>query len=214
MRFCEVSKDGKLVVYSTFDDAIWLAALDRGFPPRRLASSDQPFSLGPSGDLFFVDKDGGSGYLYRMKQDGGERRKVLSDPLVRLVAISPDEQWAIVQQQIPGNVSLRAYPLRGGPPVPVCNRCIVKWAPDGKSIWFAVRGALMGTEGATIVVPLRGGAMLPPLPPAGIQSRADLMALPGAQLISRPTAVPGPISPAYAFSRIDAQRNLYRIPLP
>jgi hypothetical protein len=72
----------------------------------------------------------------------------------------------------------------------------------------------VGTEGATIVVPLRGGAMLPPLPPAGIQSRADLMAIPGARLIPYQTAVPGPTSSAYAFSRINAQRNLYRIPLP
>jgi serine/threonine protein kinase len=210
-----VSKDGKLVVYWTSEAGIRLAALDRGFPPRQLSSGGQRnLRLGSSGDVFFGARDGGATYLYRMSQDGSERRKVLSDPIVDLFAISPDEQWALVTHQVPGDVSLRAYPLRGGPPVPVCNRCRARWAPDGKSIWFAITEGLMGTQRATIVVPLRGGTMLPPLPPAGIQSREELLTIPGAQLILDRTAVPGPTPSTYAFSRTSAQRNLYRIPLP
>ncbi len=72
----------------------------------------------------------------------------------------------------------------------------------------------MGVKEATIVVPLRHGAVLPPLPPAGIRTLDELMAIPGAQSIPDLTAVPGPTPATYAFSRRTAQRNLYRIPLP
>jgi Tol biopolymer transport system component/tRNA A-37 threonylcarbamoyl transferase component Bud32 len=210
-----ISTDGKLAVYWTPQTGIRLAALDRAFPPRQLApGGHRHLKIGSSGDVFFCDKDGAATYLYRMKQDGSERRKAISEPIVDLVAVSPGEQWALVTQQVPGSVSLRAYPLRGGPPVTVCNRCRASWAPDGKSIWFHVVAGLMGEEAATIVVPLRGGAMLPPLPPAGIQSRDDLMAIPGARLIPERIAVPGPFPGTYAYSRTTAQRNLYRIPLP
>jgi Tol biopolymer transport system component len=215
MTYYAVSRDDKLVVYWAAETGIRLAALDRGFPPRQLAPGGGRYlRFATSGDVFFGENDGQSSYLYRMKQDGSERRRVLADPIVELFATSPDDQWVLVTQRVTGSVSLRAYPVRGGPPVTVCGRCRASWAPDGKSIWFVMAGALMGTEGATIVVPLRGGAMLPALPPGGVQSRGDLMALPGARLIADRIAVPGPDPTTYAFSRISAQRNLYRIPLP
>ncbi len=146
-----------------------------------------------------------------MKQDSSERRKAQSDPIASdRFSISPDEQWAVVV----GKSGRVAYPLRGGPPTPVCSRCLVHWAQDAMSVWFSFRGALMGTEPATVVVPLHDGAMLPPLPPTGIQGRAELMALPGAQLILHQDATPGPTLSTYAYSKTSAQRNLYRIPLP
>ena len=64
------------------------------------------------------------------------------------------------------------------------------------------------------VVPVRPGQPLPPLPPAGLQSDADLARLPGAHPIDRFDIYPSPAPSAYAFVQQSVNRNLYRIPLP
>lgn len=210
MRLFQASNDEKLVVYLTFANEIWVASLDRRVSPRRLADS-AAFWLSSSNDVFYIAKDAGGHFLYRMTPDGNDRRKALPDPIASdRFSISPDEQWAVVVS----NSGRVAYPLNGGPPIPVCSRCLVQWAPDAKSVWFSFRGALMGTQGATVVVPLHGASMLPPFPPGGVRKREELLALPGAQLILYQDAAPGPTPSAYAYSKTSAQRNLYRIPLP
>src|SRR5450759_3040554 len=41
-----------------------------------------PVIFGPAGDLFFPGADGALNFLYRMKLDGSERRKVVTDPII------------------------------------------------------------------------------------------------------------------------------------
>lgn len=91
-------------------------------------------------------------------------------------------------------------------------RCVVEWSPDGKSVAIT-RRAFASAEGVTGVIPLRGNAMLPPIPPKGIRSVDDLKKIPGVQMVSYELASPGPPG-SYAYVKTDTLRNLYRIPLP
>jgi hypothetical protein len=67
---------------------------------------------------------------------------------------------------------------------------------------------------ATYMVPLRSGQILPALPPTGVRSPEDVAALPGARPFKTPGAFPSPNPSVYAFSKISAQRNIYRVPVP
>jgi hypothetical protein len=62
-------------------------------------------------------------------------------------------------------------------------------------------------------IPLPPGRMLPPIPAAGFPSKEAVAALPGAQLIPQEAAFPGPNPAVYAFMKVSAQRNIYRVPV-
>jgi hypothetical protein len=97
--------------------------------------------------------------------------------------------------------------------VPLCTaRCGVEWSADGKSVAITLR-AFESAEGVTGIIPLRGNAMLPPMPPGGIRSVDDLNKIPGTQVVPYESASPGPAG-SYAYTRNDTLRNLYGIPLP
>jgi len=53
---------------------------------------------------------------------------------------------------------------------------------------------------------------LPPLPPSGVQTRADMERVKGAKVFEG-TVVPGPLPGQFASMREEVHRNLYRIPL-
>jgi hypothetical protein len=72
---------------------------------------------------------------------------------------------------------------------------------------------LEGAEGVTGIIPLRGNATFPPLPPEGIRSVDDLKRIPGVQVVPYEGASPGPAG-SYAYTKSDTLSNLYRIPLP
>ena len=219
----DISADARQVVFAALDSAgesrLWLASVDRRFPPRQLppVGVDSPI-FGPHGDVFYRAVEGNSNFLYRMKQDGTERRKVISDPILYLDTVSPDGRWAMVIVRATGEAGSRqlwAYPVSGGPPTPVCEACDVRWAPDGKFLylWFFGHGR-MEAAGKTFVLPVRPGVGLPALPPAGIKSLAEANAVPGVEVIQRGAIAPGPNPSVYAFTQQSVQRNLYRIPSP
>ncbi len=211
MRGYSVSGDGKAVAYLSAegtgrDYGLWYARLDQRSPPRNLVPRGVRGigGIGASGDVFYVD---GEGTAYRIAP-GGSKSRPLAPAMLRRgyggSTISPDERWVF------GDGS--AYPLNGGGPVVLCPRCLPAWSPDGKSVAITFR-VLDGGEGVTGVIPLRSGAMLPPMPPKGIRSADDLKKVPGAQVIPFEFVSPGPAG-SYAYMKDDALRNLYRIPLP
>ena len=55
--------------------------------------------------------------------------------------------------------------------------------------------------------------MLPALPAAGIASIEDAAALPGAKPFPVAAAFPGLSPSVYAYSKVSAQRNIYRVPV-
>jgi Tol biopolymer transport system component len=220
-----VSPDDKLVAYSAPDpdghSRIWIAPLDRRVPPRQLPGTDlaRPVFT-PDGDIVFIASEGSVNYLYRAHADGSDRQKVTPDPVISFFRMSPDGQWAIAWVPMttpdPGITSaLQAYPMRGGPPVPLLCQCSVGWSTDMKAFYFVTGRALYR-------VPLAPGKSLPPLPPSGLQSAAQMKSLSGIvtvtsglQPIQDPHALAiGPTPDIYAITKATIHRNLYRIPLP
>jgi eukaryotic-like serine/threonine-protein kinase len=215
-----VSSDGKRIVYSAADaqghDHLWSADMDLRSSPRRYSSltdEDQP-SLDDNGNVYFRAVEGGSNFLYRMKQDGSDRTKLVSHPILEFHGVSPDGRWALVYQspsaQTDGLLELVATPLAGGTPVTVCAyECFAMWGNHGKTL--AVHLYMKGGKKKTVFVPVFGdGPQL--LPPEGYYTDEDLVVIKGAKIMDD-VIIPGPNAAEYAYLRQSVHRNLYRIPL-
>ena len=212
----DVSPDGAEVVFSAADaqgrSHLWLASLNFEFPPRQFVSAvneDQP-RWDSSGYIYFRAAEGSLNFLYRMKQDGSEREKLLPDPIFDLQVISPDSRWAIVAQGKGQAGRILASPLHGGTPVIVCNGyCRTQWTADGKS-FGVIMGTTVGTE--TLLAPVSSATNLPSLPSAGIASSADMHSIPGARVVDG-AILGGPKPGLSASLHQDVHRNLYRVAL-
>ena len=142
-----VSPDGKRVAYDSRDEngkhRIWLASLDHRFSPRQISSG--PGEKWPtyrtSGKIYFQVVEGDVDYLYRMNEDGTQREKLLPDPIIDLMNLSPDERFVAVRRATKGEddpTAIEIVPLGGGPAIRVCaNWCRVRWARDGKNFYFS-----------------------------------------------------------------------------
>ena len=122
-----------------------------------------------------------------------------------------DERWIVAWAPLPGNgsPSWQAFPLSGGPPIPIGTFTILSWSLDGRSSFVS---DISGDQ--TYIIPLAPGEALPRIPHGGFHSEEEMARLPGARRIDTPVAVPGPSANVYAFHRGTIQRNLYRIPIP
>jgi eukaryotic-like serine/threonine-protein kinase len=221
----DISPDGRNVVYSVGAKdgarALWSARVDHLLSPRKLTASGNELSpvFTPDGNLVFMSREGDESFLYWMKADGSERRKIYAPPVIQLETISPDGRWAVVQAAIENEDVPRgilAIPLEGGTPVRICTGlCVVRWPRDGESMFLSVIGGSPGhmLGWGTYIVPLTTGQVFPKLPPMGIASKADAAALPGAKSVES-FVLPGLNEEIYAFSRTTVHRNLFQIPVP
>jgi hypothetical protein len=227
----DISTDGKRVVFSAVDasgkSSLLLARLDGRSSPRDLSSleASRPF-FGPGGDIFFLAREGESGYVYHTKEDGTGAEKIVPDPVIYLIALSPDGLLAIVWVAYEGEEStqaLVAYPTRGGPKKLICRACaisgpynpgapMVSWTRDQKFLFL--RSILGGMRRETFVIPLPSAEALPAFQPSGLQSERDLLAFPGARVIEEEDVFPGSSRSVYAFTRKTTRRNLYKISVP
>jgi serine/threonine protein kinase len=224
----QVSVDGKQVLYAAKGtdnrSHLWLASPSRRFPPKQITSGDyddEPFLLN-NGDVVFRRLENGARYVYGMKPDGSELRKLLPTSIIRLPAVSLDGQWLIAWVSVPAEESgsaFQAYHLADGTAQRICDFCWPQWSADGR--YFYVSFDVLGRRdtpkhGRSYVFPLKAGSALPPLPRTGFGSESDFASL-GA--LVQPAAkvdefAPGPSPSVYAFGQRAIQRNLYRIPLP
>jgi hypothetical protein len=230
MRDFDVSADGKLVAFTVRDEnqnsQVWLASLERRFPLRRLsppgANEIRPI-FGPNGEIFSMEYASNSTRpIHRVRPDGSGRERVRPDAEGLLQSASPDGEWITMRSSAPSDEGVRgrlphdAYPVRGGAPVHVCQGCnAVRWAADGRFLYIAFAG--MGTQidaGKTVALPVPSGKHLPDLPASGVKTAAETAALPGATVIEQGNISPGKDPSTYAFTRVTAQRNLYRVPIP
>jgi eukaryotic-like serine/threonine-protein kinase len=224
MEHYDVSSDGKTIVFVTPNteghSPIWIAALDGGTAPRRLTSLDAVRALfGPGGDVFFVGGERGNPFLYRMKQDGEGLQKVIPTPVTYLYSISPDGNWLAIWLKS----SVLLQPVNGGPPTVICESSatageenrgatppLVSWSPDQKYVYLHYPSP----SRQTIALALQPGKALPSLPASGVETAAEATALPGARLVPQARAFVGANPSIYAFPRITAQRNIYRVRIP
>ncbi|SPF33127.1 hypothetical protein SBA4_1240010 [Candidatus Sulfopaludibacter sp. SbA4] len=195
MTAYDVSADDQRAVFAAPDPSghsrLWIAPLDQRTAPRELPGVDlvQP-RFTADGGLVFVAVEGNLNYLVRSKPDGSAWQKVNADPVLELIRLSPDGQWALVWapvrdvgspvrdsavQDSPATGALMAWPMAGGTPRRICGACSMNWPPDEEFVYL-----VSGSN--TYRVPLSAGRALPTLPAAGIQSEADLQAIPGAKL--------------------------------
>ncbi|MFZ0958247.1 MAG: hypothetical protein WAN60_18030 [Candidatus Sulfotelmatobacter sp.] len=232
----DVSADGKRVVFAALDaqgkSAIWLASLTHGFPPKQLTQSEayRPF-FGPRGTILYLSKVGAEDFVYSMNEDGTGQKRVVPDPVIYLIAASPDGQLLVtwVERKVerkegdsPSAVAI--YPVSGGKPMLLCQRCsatgpsyngagIVNWSPDGKFLFIRMDLPGMHSSG-TLVIPLNPGHLLPNLPPNGFESVEQVKAIPGTREIPERDVFPGRDPSTYAILRATTQRNLFRVRLP
>jgi DNA-binding winged helix-turn-helix (wHTH) protein/Tol biopolymer transport system component len=227
----DISADGKRVVFAVREafekSSLWVARLDGGASPRRLTSLDASRPLfGRDGDVFFLARDGEAEYVYRTNEDMTLSEKIIAEPIIYLMAVSPDGQWLVAWVAYGGDGStqaLVAYPTHGGEKRLICTACAisgprnpgapaVSWTRDQQFMFL--KSVLGGMEHKTFVLPLRSGEALPPLPHAGFQSHREVLAVPGAWDVAQEDVVPGTSSSVYAFTRKTTRRNLYSIPIP
>jgi len=220
MESYSVSKDGKKVAFAVNDQgghsSLWVAPSNRRSSPTRISPSaaieDSPFFL-PDGDLVFRVIEGGSNFLYRMKADGTDRRKISSQRVIDALAVSPDGRWFVASAPSPDEkytAQVTAFAVDGSTSETLCvNYCEINWDTSGKFVYMSF--TLM-REGS-YALPVSHESGLPILPPTGIAQIEDLKNAKMADVI--PQVVESAISPSiYAYTRQSTRRNLYRIPLP
>ena len=151
----DIAPDGKRVVFAAIDPAgkssLWLARLDRRASPRQLVSDEasRPF-FGPGGTILFLGKEGESAYIYEIKDDGTGKKRIIPDPVIYLIAVSPDGRWVVAYVPYQGEettTALVAYPMGDGPKQLICSVCqvtgprnpggpMLSWSRDQKSLYF------------------------------------------------------------------------------
>jgi hypothetical protein len=87
----------------------------------------------------------------------------------------------------------------------------MSWTPDGRFVYITFADASL--TGPTYAIPLRPGQMMPPVPASGFQSKEAMAALPGTRLVAEGRVYPGADPSIYAFTKVTAQRNIYRVPI-
>jgi Tol biopolymer transport system component len=211
--------DGKRVVFSVDQPAghsrLWIADLDLRSPPRQFPSTvdeDTP-EVDQNGNIYFRAAEGGTNYLYRMKEDGSNRVRALPSSIIGSHGLSPDGHWAVVGRASSASATapdLAAVPLDGGTPVPLSNEhCEAIWGNQGKTfaLLFYERRA-----GKTLLFQLTPVNGVPSLPPEGVKPTDSLENLKGAKVVDK-IIVPGPNPGQYAYLLQSVHRNLYRVPL-
>ncbi|MGB7584539.1 MAG: protein kinase [Terriglobales bacterium] len=220
-----LSPDGKWLSYSApgADNVsrLWVLPTDHRSPSRQLSapgsSNESETVFGPSNSLFFESEENGSHFVYTMNLDGTGRRKVLADPVIDVMSVSPDGKWIVTVVASADSAIQRltlAYPLAGGSPIRLCApACGIQWGPRGDYLYVTPQEQGIMSATKTYVVPLAKGQMFPPLPTggAGIDTRLDKY--PGVRVIDHPFISPGPDPSIYAYDLYRRRANLFRIPL-
>jgi len=213
-----VSHDDKYVAFSEQDktgrSALWIAPTNRRTSPVKLTTSGNegsPLFL-PDGDLIFRSVEPGGNFVYRMKADGSNRRKLFAQPVLDLLSVSPDGRWLLFAAASGVDeppVVTQALPIDGGQAVTLCSGyCGGDWDASGKFFYFYFEAL----TSQVYVLPTSPATELPKTPPRGIVSMDDVSsAKPTATIAETVTSALNPST--YAYVRTSTRRNLYRIPL-
>ena len=217
-----LSPDEKRVVFSAVDPRgrthLWIADLDLGSSPRQfpsLVEEDEP-NFDQNGDIYFRAAEGGSNFLYRMKEDGSERVRVLPTEILGFIGVSPDARWVILYQASSKGGAYSetvAAPLSGATPVTICHTvCFAMWGDDGKFLAIHVDTT---EPNRTVLLPVAPSGGMPSLPPNGLDldPTNQLATMRGAETILDKLIIPAPTSTQHAWMSQSVHRNLYRIPL-
>ena len=219
-RHYAISRDGNHIVFAKEEQTgvshLWMVPADRSSSPRQLspmASEDSPYFL-PDGELLFRSTEGGSNFVYREKQDGTSRRKIISDPMFDLFAMSPDGKWVWVSTKSPDEQhfsSLALYPVEGGPSVTLCETlCEGNWDIQGTHLFltFSATG-----DPSTYFLSWNAAGRLSDVPAGQVLTLSALKA--NRKITIVPENIESAAGPGfYAFTRKNVRRNIFRVFLP
>jgi len=220
----DISRDESEVAFTTREGGeshIWIAALDRRSPPRRIASSADQVSFGPGNDLIFRSIQGQANTVVRISEDGAQRQPIDGPAVHEKGEVSADGRWVIVYS--PGSgatepVATFAVPVDGGPARRICiPYCNVSWSADGR--FFTLGVALDLASGAprqTLVVPVAERSSIPESLAAGVHAIFDYAALakrPDVRTLQHGDVSIGSDATTYAFTKAEFHTNLFQIPL-
>ena len=185
--------------------------------------------FGAPGEIIYMSQHDNIQHLFHMRDDGSDNVQVSPEPVIHLINVSPDGRWAAVTAPIGPNSDgskVMLVSTRGEPSYVVCYQdCSVGFGParieapmlawdvNGTSLFVALRKYGLHTQ-QTVVLPYRSGAPLDTLWPKGLKTQKDVLANPGARVISEGDAFPGADSSAYLFWKRTVVSNLYRLPVP
>jgi serine/threonine protein kinase len=217
-----ISGDGKQVAFTVDDQSghpsMWIAPTNRHSSPVRIsggAVEDSPFFL-PGGDLVFRAVEGGSNFIYRVKPDGTDRRKIVAERIIDFHGLSPNGRWLIASSansDIDNSAQTKAFPLDGGPPVVLCfGYCLVTWDSSGKFAYFE----FARVTDKRYALPTRADFDLPKVPPGGILRLEDIESAKTTKItqLANPASTEIAVGRSgYAYTVQNTRRNLYRIPL-
>ena len=172
-----IAPDGERVTFAAPDERgawhVWLAALDRRTSPKQLTSSVAQWpSFGTEGEIYFVAREGGQEFLYRIGPNKAVPQKMNPEPLAEFKGISPRGEWLFHG----------LCPTDGTP----CTRRVSNshlqffeagWGPGNKFLYLRFRDVGEVGGGKTIVIGLPPGKDLPMLPPSGLKSVDDITGL-------------------------------------
>lgn len=215
----DISRDEKTVAYVTSEKGerqVWLAALDKTSPPRRLVEGADNVWFSGDDELVFRALEGHANFLDRIKRDGSGRTRILDRPIVQAMGVTPDGQWALVQMPSPtaeqSGLGVYAIPLRNGEPKYLClGICSAVWSADTRHLFLAT---LLNRQNRTLLVPVPRGRVFPEFPPdATAALEAWEKRVPGARWLDGTGVAAGSDPSAYVFTKRDDQRNLFRIPI-
>jgi len=214
-----LSQDGKEVAFAMKDpsghSSLWIAPTNRRSSPLRLSSTaveDSPHFL-PDGDLVYRTVEAGGNFLYRMKADGTGRRKIIPEPVLDPIAVSPDGHWFVstaASADPEHGVVTKAFALDGGATMTICvGYCLMTWDVSGKFLYVNFQEL----ASVTYALPVSPATGFPKLLAAGTLKVEDFKNAKTAAVI--PWYVASAVSPsAYAYVRHNTRRNLYRIEVP
>jgi serine/threonine protein kinase len=221
-----ISGDGKMAALTVDHDGqsqLWLAALDRRSPPRKLADSGvTAVAVDAHHGIFYRQKTRASEFsLYRVDAETGQQQVLMNNVLQELQAVSPNGKWGIfIAHPAGGSFVGDAHfrDLRGPADVQLCTGCEPQWSPKGDLLYVRFFNARETSK--LYVLPIPPGKALPAVFNSGSKSEAELAALAGAKagvkvlLASGDEFSPGSDPGTFAVSRFTYQRNLYRVPVP
>ena len=218
MQQYAVSRDGKWIAFSQSDDKgrlhVWVAESNHRSSPRQItrgSDEDQMFFL-PGNDLIVRAAEGASNFVYRMKPDGSDARKITPTKILDIASVSPDGRWVTAAAPGPDQehpYAIQAIPLQGGQTVQLCLAlCLPRWDLSGRLLFLAFA---QQAERINYGLPVTGSG-LPALPPGGFADVAAVSKLKG--IITVHEHLDSALNASlYAFVRSTTRRNIYRIPL-
>jgi eukaryotic-like serine/threonine-protein kinase len=219
MEQYSVSNDGKWIAFVQRDEKrkshIWVAATNHRSSPRQIthgSEEDTPRFL-PNEELIFRGLEGPSNFLYRVRLDGTELRKITEMKMFDFEGVSATGRWAVATAGGPDEerpYAVVAFPVESGTPVTICRAlCRPRWDAEGKFVYLAFA---QEAEKVNYALPLQAGSGLPALPASGLTGGADASQVKGVKVMRHgvQAALNGTV---YAFVRSTTRRNIYRIPL-